>query len=188
MYVEAELKEGNQKEAESIFRESLANVADVGLWRVYLSFVHKKQDTQTEEGRREVKTAFEFVLENVGLDVESAAVWKEYIQFLKDLVPTSQQEEGEKIVSLRKAFQKVVTRPVMGLEGLWKEYESWETELNKVAAKKIIKNFTSQYIKARSVLNEIKNLSDDIKKTFLSRPPRNQPKDVQQVKKKLSYF
>lgn len=48
------------------------------------------------------------------------------------LQPQNQQEEGHKITVLRRAYQRAVETPMHNLEAIWKEYDAFENDLNKI--------------------------------------------------------
>ena len=85
LYAELEKKAKNNKEAEKIYQKYYKTTPYIGFWKSYLDFVKEKQSS--EEGKSEISKAYKFALEDnkMGLDFESGALWKEYIELLKEL-------------------------------------------------------------------------------------------------------
>jgi hypothetical protein len=50
--------------------------------------------------------------------------------------PRGQFDEGQKITLLRKAYQRAIELPIHNLEAIWKDYDSWENELNPTLVRK----------------------------------------------------
>lgn len=46
--------------------------------------------------------------------------------------PKNQYEEGQQINLLRKLYQRAIRNPMNNLEDIWKEYDAYENELNKL--------------------------------------------------------
>lgn len=44
-------------------------------------------------------------------------------------------EEQRKMDSMRRAYQKAVTIPLNNVEYLWKEYDQWENNLNRLTVR-----------------------------------------------------
>lgn len=53
---------------------------NIELWRSYVNYVKSTKETQREE----VIKAFEFALENIGIDINSIQLWQDYIHYLRD--------------------------------------------------------------------------------------------------------
>jgi cleavage stimulation factor subunit 3 len=133
-----ELSLDNFAEAEGIFQRTLVTIVNVQLWTTYLDYVRRRNDLNETTGaaRQTVNAAYEFVLDNVGLDRESGRIWQDYIQFLKGgpgQVGGTNWQDMQKMDVLRKAYQRAICIPLTGLNALWKEYDQFELGLNKVA-------------------------------------------------------
>ncbi|KAJ1671312.1 mRNA 3'-end-processing protein rna14, partial [Spiromyces aspiralis] len=61
-------------------------VVSVDLWRLYLRFVHQINSGTNgkvpPEKREEVASAYEYALNQVGLDRESGSIWLDYVEFV----------------------------------------------------------------------------------------------------------
>ena len=87
------------------------------------------------ETRDTVTKAYEFALQHVGQDKDSAELWSEYIQFVKSGQTSSTWEEQQKMDALRKIYQRAVQIPLENVEILWKDYEAFENMLNKITVR-----------------------------------------------------
>lgn len=87
------------------------------------------------ETRDTVTKAYEFALQHVGQDKDSAEIWSEYIQFVKSGQTSSTWEEQQKMDALRKIYQRAVQIPLENVEILWKDYEAFENSLNKITVR-----------------------------------------------------
>lgn len=111
--------------------------------------------------------AYEFALHNMSLDINCTPLWVEYLSFLKEFVvrfqleistwfffklkmqPTNKYEEGQRMNSLRRVYQRAIETPMHNLEAIWNEYNQFENDLNKIQVKfpKIPRNFGKNYEK-----------------------------------------
>lgn len=176
----------------------------------------------TPEARAIIEKAYEYVLNNVGIDKEAGSIWADYIYFLKsaevrdhgvyigwkdrwniDSVlnqATNTWEEQRKMDSMRRAYQKAVAIPLNNVEHLWKEYDQWENNLNRLTvsgysrsnvyclltcalyqAKKFLGEKSAAYMTARTALREMKALTDGINRNVVPRPPQWTDKEISQV-------
>lgn len=87
-YLELELKYSNFAEVEALFTRCLKTVLSVDLWKFYLGYIRRINQgdsgtTMTPEARAIIEKAYEYVLNNVGIDKEAGSIWADYIYFLK---------------------------------------------------------------------------------------------------------
>ncbi|KAF1803012.1 hypothetical protein FB192DRAFT_1421002 [Mucor lusitanicus] len=73
---------------------------------------------------------------------------------------------------MRRAYQKAVTIPLNNVEHLWKEYDQWENNLNRLTAKKFLGEKSSAYMTARTALREMRLFTDNINTNVVSLPPK----------------
>lgn len=57
--------------------------------------------------------------------------------------------------ALRKVYHRAVQIPLDNLEALWSDFESFETGLNKITAKKFLQDLNPAYVQARTVLRKL---------------------------------
>jgi cleavage stimulation factor subunit 3 len=130
-----------------------------------------KGETQPA-AREEVRKAFEFALEHMGMDISSTQIWQDFLTFLKAEKATNPFEEGTKMTAIRKLFQRAVENPMHNLEAIWKDYDQFENGLNKTLAKELLSQHQPKYMGARVVYRERKSLMEGILRNMLARPPR----------------
>ena len=123
---------------EQIFSRCLIPVLNVELWGLYLNYIRRRQNLTTDTGGRAraiVSQAYDFVLNNVGIDRDSGQIWQEYVQFVKSSpgnIGGSGWQDQQKMDLLRKVYQRAICIPVQGVEQLWREYDGFEMGLNKI--------------------------------------------------------
>ncbi len=67
------------------------------------------------------------------------------------------------------------------LEAIWKDYDTFENELNKILAKELIQKTAPKYMQARSIYRERKRYYEGILRNMLARPPIPGDKEEHQV-------
>lgn len=138
-----ELENNEIPRVTQILGTSLAKVKNVQLWKVYLDFVRRFNNLTTDPtgtARRTVSEAFERVLQEIGGDKDSGEIWREYIQFLRSGPGTlggGGWQDQQKMDLLRKAYQRATAVPTDAVIPLWKEYDAFETGLNRTTVRRI---------------------------------------------------
>lgn len=133
-----ELENDNFSFAEAIFGKSLMKVPNVQLWTVYLNYIRRMNDLTndaTGNKRTTVQQAYDFVLDNIGIDKDSGFIWQEYIQFLRGIpgnIGGESWQDKQKLDVLRKAYQRATCVPTNFLTQLWKDYDQFEMNFNKM--------------------------------------------------------
>ena len=133
-----ELNNSEFNRVEQVFSKCLLIVPNVELWSSYLDYIRRRNNlTQDphQTARRIIGQAYDFVLNNIGQDKESGRIWQDQIGFIKSspgTVGNRGWEDQQKMDLLRKAYQKAITQPVVGVEQMWKEYDGFEHTLNKL--------------------------------------------------------
>uniref|UniRef100_A0A6B2KZI8 Suppressor of forked domain-containing protein n=2 Tax=Arcella intermedia TaxID=1963864 RepID=A0A6B2KZI8_9EUKA len=181
IYIEQELAANNFDQVEKLFTRCLKQCPNVDLWKCYIKYIldyKAKQFTSSQE----VINVFEFAIGNVGMDIAATPIWTDYIHFVKTQKTGSQFEESQKMESLRKLYQRAVVNPMHNLENIWNEYNTFENGLNKILAKALLTENGPKYMQARTTYRERKNYLEGIQRNLLARPPRNNVKDLSQVK------
>lgn len=59
--------------------------------------------------------------------------------------------------ALRKAYHRAVQIPLDNVERLWQELEAFETNLNKITAKKFMADLSPAHMQARTTLRQLSN-------------------------------
>lgn len=104
----------------------------------------------------------------------------EYIAFLKSLPTTSQQEESQRMTSVRKIYQRAIITPTHHVEQLWKDYENFENSVSRQLAKGLLSEYQPKFNSARAVYRERKKFVDEIDWNLLAVPPMGSLKEEQQ--------
>lgn len=139
-----ELENDNFKAAEDLFGRSLLTVTNVQLWTVYLTYVRRMNDLTddaTGNKRTTVSQAYDFVLNNVGVDREAGVIWKEYLEFLKHTpgqIGGSNWQDQQKLDIMRKTYTKAISVPTLEVQAIWKEYDQFEQGVNKMTVSCIL--------------------------------------------------
>ncbi|KAK7438024.1 mRNA 3'-end-processing protein rna14 [Stygiomarasmius scandens] len=140
-------------QAEELFKRFLRGSPSVELLRFYLTYVRRiNADPST---RDTVRKAYEFALGLVGQDRDSGDMWADYINFLNAAPANSTWEEQQKMDALRRVYTRALQIPLENIERLWSDYESFETRLNRITAKKFMSDLSPAYMQARTVLREL---------------------------------
>ncbi|SPQ24730.1 b246e5c7-ed4d-46ae-aa76-2c0df1500e00 [Thermothielavioides terrestris] len=175
-YLAMELDMNNFPEAELIFNKSLMSTLNVNLWTKYLDYIRRRNDLNDSTGnaRQTVSRAYEFVIDNIGLDKDSGKIWAEYIQFIKfgpGTVGGSQWQDQQKMDQLRKAYQRAICVPIANVNTLWKEYDQFEMGLNKLTGRKYLAEKSASYMSAKSAYTALENITRGLQRTTLPRLP-----------------
>ncbi|XP_034214549.1 cleavage stimulation factor subunit 77 isoform X3 [Prunus dulcis] len=170
----------NDEATKQIFSRCLLNCLQIPLWRCYIRFIRKVNDKKGVEGQEETRKAFDFMLSYVGADIASGPVWMEYITFLKSLPALSTQEESQRMIAVRKVYQKAIVTPTHHIEQLWKEYENFENSVSRQLAKGLLSEYQPKFNSARAVYRERKKYVDGIDWNMLAVPPTGSYKEESQ--------
>jgi cleavage stimulation factor subunit 3 len=137
-YAEMELENDNFGAAEAIFGKSLLTVPNIQLWSVYLNYIRRMNDLTddaTGNKRTTVSQAYDFVLNNIGIDRDSGSIWQEYLQFLHGIpgqIGGTGWQDQQKLDSLRRAYHRAISVPTLEVTSVWKDYDQFEQRVNKM--------------------------------------------------------
>ncbi|KAJ5576825.1 RNA-processing protein HAT helix [Penicillium sp. DV-2018c] len=160
---------------EQIFNRTLLSIPSVQLWSVYLDYVRRRNPLTTdasEQARKTISSAYDLALQYVGMDKDSGNIWTDYIEFIRSgpgVVGGPGWQDQQKMDLLRKAYQRALGVPTQALNTLWKEYDQFEMNLNKVTGRRFLQEYSSSYMTARSSYTELQNITRDLIRTSL--PP-----------------
>ncbi|CAD6968198.1 unnamed protein product [Tilletia controversa] len=183
-YLDHELAHSNFAQVESIFARCLRNTPSMELWRYYLSYSRRvnplppatsgadaAEETPREKTRKVIEAAYEFCLSYIGREKDSGNIWMEYIHFIKEREARAAYKEGQKMDDLRRVYHRALSIPLNNIELIWRDYDQWESSLNKVTAKKFLADRSAAYMTARSALRELHSLVDHLHRPALPRLP-----------------
>jgi cleavage stimulation factor subunit 3 len=192
-WIQMELENNNFAFAEQVLTDNLMTVPNVGLWSAYMNYIRRMNDLTndaTGNARTTVEQAYDFVLNNVGIDRESGRLWQEYIDFLKN-TPGQIGAPGwlneAKSDKLRKAYHRAIATPMTTVNALWKDYDQLENTINKATvstthltflqstnsskARKFVQEHSAAYMTARSANTAFDNITRGLVRTTLPRLP-----------------
>lgn len=157
------LNRGEFQEVEHIFAKCLPMTDNVELCRLYVSYVRRTNDIITggEKARGIVVQAFEFAVNKVGIDIASADLWNDYLEFLKSWTPAASWEQQQKVDMIRKVYKRYLVIPTEKIEAAWSVYTKWENEINTSTASKFIAEKSSEFMEARSWNTEWHNVTEN---------------------------
>ncbi|KAF8632394.1 hypothetical protein AX17_004835 [Amanita inopinata Kibby_2008] len=142
-------------EAEELFKKFLRTSPCVDLWKFYLNYVRR---LNTSPATRDiVRKSYEFALQHVGQDKDSGQIWSDYIQFIRSGEATTTWEEQQQMDALRKIYHRAVQIPLDNVEQLWRDLEAFETNLNRITAKKFMADLSPAHMQARTTLRQLIN-------------------------------
>jgi len=189
-YINYELKQKAYERVEALFKRCLHTVPNVELWKNYLNYVKKTHsgnaisEEKKAEARNVIGEVYEYVLQHIGTDKNSGSIWQDYLYFIRNSEVNSPFEEQKKTILLRRTYHKVLVIPLANIEQIWKEYDSFENNVNKSAAKNLISDRSPSYMLARQSFCELKNMLDNIEKVqknYLAQPPSWSEKDYKML-------
>ncbi|KAI9845056.1 MAG: mRNA 3'-end-processing protein rna14 [Thelocarpon superellum] len=176
-YASMELAQNDFYRLEQIFNKVLLTIPNVSLWSLYLDYVRRRNNLTTDTAgtaRTTVSQAYDFVLQNVGIDKDSGRIWHDYVQFIRSgpgLIGGSSWQDQQKMDLLRKTYQRAICVPTSAVNALWKEYDAFEMGLNKITGRKFLQEKSPAYMTARSSNIELDNLTRGLHRTTLPRLP-----------------
>lgn len=191
-----ELQANNFYGVERIFEQSLLQVPHVELWSTYLTYIRRRNNLTadpTGTARQTVSMAYDFVLQNVGMDKDAGQLWQDYVEFIESgpgNVGGSTWQDQQKMDLLRKAYQKAICVPTDAVTALWKQYDRFEMGLNKVTVsilaiasarppktndfvkgRKFLQEKSPAYMTARSSIVALENITRELNRTTLAKLP-----------------
>ena len=155
-YAEQELKAQNKTNVEQIFGRCLLQCLNVELWTFYLDYLRKHKSPE-DLGR-----AYELSRNTVGLDISSSSIWIDSITFMKDLKTADQNQKTQQIQLLRQIYQEALQIPMHNLDKIWKDYESFENEVNPAMAKNFLGEMAPKQKSAMNKYKERKNIRENM--------------------------
>ncbi|KAI9786536.1 MAG: mRNA 3'-end-processing protein rna14 [Peltula sp. TS41687] len=176
-YANMELANNDFYRVEQIFNKALRSIPNIQLWSLYLDYVRRRNNLTTDTAgtaRTIISQAYDFVLQNVGIDKDAGRIWQEYVQFIRSgpgAIGGSNWQDQQKMDQLRKAYQRAICIPTSAVNGLWKEYDSFEMSLNKMTGRKFLQEKSPAYMTARSSYIELDNITHGLHRTTTPRLP-----------------
>ncbi|KAI3710805.1 hypothetical protein L2E82_40599 [Cichorium intybus] len=110
-------------------------------------------------------------LRYVGSDIASRPVWTDYINSLKSLTAQNSQEESQRMIDVRKVYQKAIVSLTHHVEQHWRDYKNFENSLSRALAKGLLSEYQPKYNSARAVYRQRTKYVDEIDWIFVAIPP-----------------
>ena len=179
-YIEHEIKFRNYERVEKLFQRCLMKVLSIELWKTYLQYV-KETKSKLTTYKEKMAQAYDFALDKMGMDINSYAIWDDYVNFLKTVDAIGSFAEGQKITAIRKMYQRGVNNPMIGVESLWKDYVAFEQSINPIIAEKMASEKSRDYMNARRVSKEYEACTRGLNKSAACVPPSGSLEEKKQV-------
>ncbi|CAF0768409.1 unnamed protein product [Brachionus calyciflorus] len=179
IYIEQELRARNFEEVENLFQRCVIKVLNIDLWRTYLNYV---RDIKSKLPNYKEKTAqaYNFALEKIGLDVNSYSIWNDYVNFLKSVEAAGSFAENQKIMAIRKVYQKGVMNPMINVDQFWKDYCAFENQINPLIAKRMIDDRSREFMTVRKISKEYENVTKYLDRNSPCFPPQGTVEELRQ--------
>jgi len=134
-------------------------------------------NSQSGDGARTLRQAYDHTVDHIGDDVAAGAVWMEYAAFLKgspkELWPAGPagSDATQRMAALRTLYQRALWVPMGETEALWKEYERFEIGVDKALAKKLLADIQQRVGVAKMVYKERAAVMNKMSLTAHALPP-----------------
>ncbi|CAG2177667.1 unnamed protein product [Oppiella nova] len=174
------MRSRNFDRVEKLFQKCLIKVLNIDLWRCYLSYI-KETKISLANFREKMAQAYDFALEKIGIDIQSYPIWNDYVQFLKNVEAIGSYAENQKITAVRRIYQKGVVNPMTSIEAFWKDYITYEQNINQMIAEKMIADRSKDYMNARRVAKEFEAVTRGLNRNAPAVPPQTTADEVKQV-------
>lgn len=121
-----------------MFGKAVPNGPYVPIFQCYIDFVRRRFNLTNDtagKSRETIVMAYEFVLDQVGIDVDAGKLWIDYIELQKTapgVLGGTNWQDMQKMDTLRKLYQRAVSIPTGATLEIWRDYDRFEMGLNKV--------------------------------------------------------
>nr|CAD7195742.1 unnamed protein product [Timema douglasi]CAD7257461.1 unnamed protein product [Timema shepardi]CAD7403740.1 unnamed protein product [Timema poppensis] len=180
IYIEQEMKARHFEKVEKLFQRCLMKVLNIDLWKLYLAYV-KETKSILPSYKEKMAQAYDFALDKIGMDIQSYAIWNDYVNFLKAVEAVGSYAENQKISAVRKVYQRGVVNPMVNIEQFWKDYMTFEQNINPIIAEKMAMERSRDYMNARRVTKEFEAVTRGLNRNSPSVPPTGQTEELKQV-------
>ncbi|KAK3887799.1 hypothetical protein Pmani_024674 [Petrolisthes manimaculis] len=180
MYIEQEMRSYNFEKVEKLFQRCLTKVLNIDLWRLYVTYV-KETKSSLPTYREKLSQAYEFAIDKIGMDYNSYTLWNDYANLLKNVEVVGSYAENQKIMAVRKVYQRGIITPMANIEQLWRDYLEFEKNINPIIAEKMNIERGRDYMNARRVGKELEAETRGLNRHLPSVPPSGQPEEIKQV-------
>jgi len=187
LYIEQEMRAYNFERVEKLFQRCLTKVLNIDLWRLYITYV-KETKSSLPTYREKLSNAYEFAIEKIGMDYNSYSLWNDYAQLLKNVQVSGSYAENQKLMAVRKVYQRAVNTPMANGEALWNDYINFERSINELFADKMTIERGRDSMNARRMGKELEQQTRGLNRNLPSVPPSGLPEETKQVQVWKSYI
>ncbi|KAH8286718.1 hypothetical protein KR018_003035, partial [Drosophila ironensis] len=180
LYIEMEMRCRYYERVEKLFQRCLVKILNIDLWKLYLAYV-KDTKSGLSTHKEKMAQAYDFALEKIGMDMHSFSIWQDYIYFLRGVEAVGNYAENQKITAVRRVYQKAVITPIVGIEQLWKDYISFEQNINPIISEKMSLERSKDYMNARRVAKELEYHTKGLNRNLPAVPPTLTKEELKQV-------
>ncbi|KAF1839788.1 hypothetical protein BDW02DRAFT_563836 [Decorospora gaudefroyi] len=177
-YIAFETELDELPKVEHLFGRSIPLAQYLGIYSAYIDFIRRRFNLTTDQSgqnRQTVTQAYEFVLGYVGLDVQAGKLWLDYIEMLKTgpgVLGGTNWQDMQKMDTLRKVYQRAVSVPHNATLEIWREYDKFEMNINRISGRKHLQETSPGYMTARSAINVLdNNITRGVVRTTLPKLP-----------------
>ncbi|EEB08439.1 mRNA cleavage and polyadenylation specificity factor complex subunit Rna14 [Schizosaccharomyces japonicus yFS275] len=157
-YINAELAFNDFQAVELLFSRCLLKVLSVDICSLYLGYIRRINPSNDAQARTTISQAYEFVIDTVGVDIDSGPIWADYIDFLRSAPANSTWEQQQKLDSIRRVYQRAIATPLLNVEKLWRDYDTFENSINRATARKFLAEKSPLYMNARTAMRELSHM------------------------------
>lgn len=178
------IKKQDYAAAEEMYNKCVSKCRNVDLWLSYIHMVRMKVTGGTgamSADLKPVEVAFEKAVENVGMSIDSAALWKAYVEFIRDRRDWLETGDGRKLAAFRKIYQKALCVSHDALDSMWREYEALEKMAGEHLAEKVLPEFEGKFSHAKAIYRDRRRACAKIDFDRMAVPPSNSVVELQQL-------
>lgn len=184
-----ETKAKNLVEAEKVLGKSAESLRSVAAWLKYIDLVRKLAVDQHGDGtaeaqgaiRNAVGDAYERAAGNIGLAINSGALWRGYIDFVDSWPDASGMDPGKKLAAARKVYHSSLIVPMEELDYMYTKYEQFEKAEGEHLAREVLPGWEKKYLSSKALLNDRKAITNRISFNRLATPPTKSLVEISQI-------
>lgn len=186
-YYETKVKDLAQ--AEKLLGKSVEGLRSVAVWLKYIDLVRKLavqqhgDSTAEAQGviRNAVGDAYERAARNVGLAINSGAIWRGYIDFVDSWPDASGMDPGKKLAAARNVYHSSLIVPMEELDYMYNKYEQFEKAEGDHSAREVLPEWEKKYLSSKALLNDRKAITNRISFNRLATPPTKSLVEISQI-------
>lgn len=175
--------------AERTLGKSAESLRSVAVWLKYIELVKKLAVEQHGESTAEAQgairnalgDAYEKAADNVGLTINSGALWRSYIDFVDSWPDAAGMDPGKKLAAARKVYHSSLIVPMEELDYMYTKYEQFEKAESEHLAREVLPEWEKRYLSSKALLNDRKAITNRISFNRLATPPTKSLVEISQI-------